>query len=451
MSNVQSERSKQVYLFLILLIVGVGGILYGFDIGVIGPALLFIKRSIVLTTIQTEFVVAGVFWGGLLGTIVAGPIADKFGRKFVVALSALVFMLGVLSILAAHGFVLLMVGRILLGTGVGLVAVSVPLYAVELSPTKYRGRAVTIFQLLLTFGIVLAYFIGLLFTKSGNWRAMFGVVLIPSVILLIGTLFLPRSPRFLVSTGREEHAKKVLLKTRPIKEAEDDLQAIHDSFKGSEGTWKELFSKKLAFALFVASSIAFLQQLTGVNSFLQYAPLILKSAGLSSNIVSVLGSLGITLLNLVTTIVGMSLIDKIGRKPLLLTGLVGIIVSEIFLGILHFLHLSEQVNGIFSLIGLLGFILFYAIGPGICVWLAMSELFPTRNRGKGLAFCLFLNSLGSTLVASVFLSLGHGIGIGNVYLLGAAFTVLYFLVAKFGLPETKGQSLEEIQQEMEIK
>ena len=450
MNNVQVERGKNAYLFLVLLIVGVGGILYGFDIGVIGPALLFIKKSITLTTVQTEFVVAGVFWGGLIGTLVAGPVADKFGRKLVVALSALVFMLGVLAVLAAHGFFLLMVGRILLGIGVGLVAVSVPLYAVELAPTKYRGRAVTLFQLLLTFGIVLAYFVGLLFTDSENWRGMFGVVLIPSVVLLIGTLFLPRSPRFLVSSGKEEHAKKILLKTRSAEEAGRDLQEIHDSFKDSEGTWRELFSKKLALALFVASSIAFLQQLTGVNSFLQYAPLILKNAGLSSNTVSMLGSLGITLVNLVTTIIGMMLIDKVGRKPLLLTGLVGIIIAEAFLGSLQFMHLSDRFNGIYSLIGLLGFILFYAIGPGICVWLAMSELFPTRNRGKGLAFCLFLNSLGSTLVASVFLSLGHGIGIDNVYLLGAICTFLYFLVAKFGLPETKGHSLEEIQRTIEI-
>ena len=196
MSENQTNAHKKYYLFLILTLVGVGGILYGFDIGVIGPALEFLKQSIVLTRVQTEWVVGGVFVGGLFGTIIAGPLADNFGRKLVVALSALVFMVGVLAILLAHGFVLLMVGRILLGVGVGLVAVGVPLYAVELAPTKYRGRAVTIFQLLLTIGIVLAYFIGLLFEDSHDWRAMFAVVLIPAVILLLGTFILPQSPRF---------------------------------------------------------------------------------------------------------------------------------------------------------------------------------------------------------------------------------------------------------------
>ena len=446
MSESQTNNHKKHYLFLLLILVGVGGILYGFDIGVIGPALEFLKQSIVLNTVQTEWVVGGVFVGGLFGTLVAGPLADNFGRKLVVALSALVFMIGVLSILVAHGFILLMVGRILLGTGVGLVAVAVPLYAVELAPTKYRGRAVTIFQLLLTSGIVLAYFIGLLFQGSHDWRAMFAIVLIPSAILLFGTFVLPQSPRFLVSKGNESEARKVLLKTRPADEAERDLQEIHDSFKHTKGTWSELFSKRLAFALFVAGSIAILQQLTGINSFLQYAPLMLKNAGLGS--LSILGSLGITILNLITTIVGMSLVDRIGRKPLLLGGLIGIIIGEVFLGSLQFFHLAVQTKGVLSLVGLLIFIVGYAIGPGVVVWLAMSELFPTRDRGKGLAVCLFLNSLGSTLVATSFLTLSHNIGISNVYFLGAFFTLLYFLVANFGLPETKGHSLEEIQHTM---
>ncbi len=446
MSESQINTQKKYYLFLLLILVGVGGVLYGFDIGVIGPALGFLKQSIVLNTVQTEWVVGGVFVGGLFGTLIAGPLADNFGRRLVVALSALVFMLGVFSILLAHGFILLMIGRILLGTGVGLVAVAVPLYAVELAPTKYRGRAVTIFQLLLTGGIVLAYFIGLLFEHSHNWRAMFAIVLIPSVILLIGTFFLPQSPRFLVAKGNENEAREVLLKTRPSHEAEHDLQEIHNSFKHTKGTWRELFSKRLAFALFVAGSIAILQQLTGINSFLQYAPLMLKNAGLGS--LSILGSLGITILNLVMTVVGMSLVDRVGRKPLLLGGLIGIIIGEVFLGSLQFFHLAAQTKGILSLVGLLIFILGYAIGPGVVVWLAMSELFPTRDRGKGLAVCLFLNSVGSTLVATSFLTLNHNIGISNVYFLGAFFTLLYFLVAKFGLPETKGHSLEQIQHTM---
>ena len=446
MSDSQTNRYKKYYLFLLLILAGVGGVLYGFDIGVIGPALEFLKQSITLSTVQTEWVVGGVFVGGLFGTLIAGPLADNFGRKLVVALSALVFILGVLSILVAHGFILLMIGRILLGTGVGLVAVAVPLYAVELAPTKYRGRAVTIFQLLLTSGIVLAYFIGLLFQSSHDWRAMFAIVLIPAAILLLGTFVLPQSPRFLVSKGNENEAREILLRTRPEHEAEHDLQEIHDSFKHTTGTWKELFSKRLAFALFIAGSIAILQQLTGINSFLQYAPLMLKNAGLGS--LSILGSLGITILNLIITIIGMSLIDRIGRKPLLLGGLIGIIIGELFLGSLQFFHLAAQTKGILSLIGLLIFILGYAIGPGVVVWLAMSELFPTRDRGKGLAVCLFLNSLGSTLVATSFLTLSHNIGIGNVYFLGAFFTLLYFFIAKFGLPETKGHSLEEIQHTM---
>lgn len=437
------------YLFFVMLLVGVGGILYGFDLGVISGALLFIKKSILLSQVETEIIVGAVFAGGLIGTLVAGPLADIIGRKLVVGLSAIVFIVGILFVITADGFYGLLIGRIFIGGGVGIVAVAVPLYALELAPTNVRGVSVTVFQLLLTFGIVLAYFIDFLFTASENWRGMFAVVLIPSVVLLVGVLFLPESPRFLLAKGKKSQAREVLLKTRSAVDTDQEIKEITDSFTQDAGTWNELFSHKFLLPLFVGGSIAILQQLTGVNAFLQYAPMMLRDSGLSSDFVSMLGSIGIGVVNFIVTIVAMCLIDRVGRKPLLLTGLVIVILAEIFSGIVQFLPVDPSVQGVLSLIGLLTFILGYAIGPGVVVWLAMSELFPTRVRGKGLALCLFLNSLGSTLFASFFLTLISSITLGGVFFITAFFALLYLLVAIFGLPETNARSLEDIQKELD--
>jgi MFS transporter, SP family, galactose:H+ symporter len=437
------------YLFFVMLLVGVGGILYGFDLGVISGALLFIKKSILLSQVETEIIVGAVFAGGLIGTLISGPLADTIGRKLVVGLSAIVFIIGILLVITADGFYGLLLGRIFIGGGVGIVAVAVPLYALELAPTNVRGVSVTVFQLLLTFGIVLAYFIDFLFTASENWRGMFAVVLIPSVVLLVGVLFLPESPRFLLSKGKNAQAREVLLKTRSAADTDQEIKEITASFTKDAGTWSELFSHRFLLPLFVGGSIAILQQLTGVNAFLQYAPMMLRDSGLSSDFVSMLGSIGIGVVNFIVTIIAMCLIDRVGRKPLLLTGLVIVILAEIFSGIVQFLPVDPSIQGTLSLVGLLTFILGYAIGPGVVVWLAMSELFPTRVRGKGLAICLFLNSLGSTLFASFFLTLISSITLGGVFFVTAFFALLYLLVAIFGLPETNARSLEDIQKELD--
>jgi SP family galactose:H+ symporter-like MFS transporter len=444
-----SSRRQEIWVFAISLLVGIGGILYGYDIGVVSGALLFIHKTIPMTNEQTGMIVGAVLGGGLIGTLIAGPLADKYGRRFMIATSSLVFIIGVGCILLAHSFQTMLLARILLGMGVGIVAVAVPLYVAEIVPAKDRGKYVTFFQLFLTFGIVLAYFVDLAFTPSGNWRAMFAVVLIPAVILFIAMFFLPETPRWLMANNREREAFRVLTLTHPADKVGPEADHIKSNIGNSDGSWGELFKPKMMLPLFIAVGIAILNQWTGINSFLQYAPHILKSAGLGSNMIVMMGSAGIGLMNFICTLIAIFLVDKVGRRPLLIAGVAGIIVSEVFLGFVSSLHLSSSVIGVLSLVGLLGFIISYAIGPGVVVWLAISELFPTRIRGKGIALCLFFNSLAGTLLASEFLILTQHLGVSGTYWLCAFCSVFYLLIAMFYLPETKAQTLEDIQEYFE--
>lgn len=444
-------EKNNAYLFWIGCLVSIGGILYGYDIGVISGALLFIKDTIPLTDLETGMIVGAVLGGGLIGTLFAGPIGDSYGRRFLIMAASFIFILGVGFILFAQNFFMLLTARLLLGIGVGLVSVAVPLYVAEIVPAKDRGKYMTFFQLLLTFGIVMAYLVDLLFTPTGNWRAMFAVVLAPAAILFFGALFLPETPRWLIANHKIEQARKVLTRMHPSQTIEDDIAHIKQALQSQQGSWRELFSAQFWWPTLIAIAIAVFNQLTGINSFLQYAPLILKNAGMESDLITMVSSAGIGLLNLICTMIAIGFIDSLGRRPLLLTGVSGVILSECYLGIIHYGNFAPMTLGILSLIGLFAFIVFFAIGPGVVVWLAISELFPTRVRGKGIALCLFFNSLASTLLAIFFLPMTQLLGMGQTYGLFAFFTFMYLLVAFFFLPETKSKSLEEIQFNLQRK
>jgi SP family galactose:H+ symporter-like MFS transporter len=437
---------QNLFVIWVAMLVSVGGILYGYDIGVISGALLFINNSIPMSDGKLSLVGAAVLMGGLFGTLLAGPVGDRLGRRLLIAASSVVFIIGVIIILIADSFMQIFLSRVLLGIAVGAILVAVPLYVTEIVPSENRGKYVTFFQLMLTFGIVLAYFVDLLFTSSGNWRAMFSVLLIPSILLFFGSLFLPETPRWLLANNLEREARRVLIKVRnSYSLIDEDIKVIKDSLQEVKGTWRELFSRKLLVPSFIALSVAIFNQLTGINSFLQYAPILLKQTGINSNIVSMIGTVGIGMLNFLFTIIAIMLIDSLGRRPLLLVGTFGVVVSQIFLGMINY-FIPDSINaGLLSLIGLLLYIIFFAVGPGVVVWLVISELFPTQVRGKGIAICLFMNSLVSALLAAFFLPLVDMVGIAKTYWLFAGFTLGYFLIVYFFLPETKAKSLEEIQ------
>jgi sugar porter (SP) family MFS transporter len=445
-------KNKNNLVLWIAGLVSVGGILYGYDIGVISGALLFIRNTIPLSDSQVGLIVGAVLGGGLFGTLLAGPIGDRYGRRILIMLSASIFLVGISMILVAKSFFLLFFARLFLGTGIGMVAVAVPLYVAEIVPSEDRGKYMTFFQLLLTFGIVLAYFVDLAFTPSGNWRGMFAVLYIPSIILLIGIICLPETPRWLIANNQTDKAKVILQRIRrQPSEVDKDIRTMTESLQHKQGTWRDFFSSHFLGPSIIAILIAVFNQLTGVNCFLQYAPLILKSAGIDSNLITMLGSVGIGMLNFIFTIVAIALIDTLGRRPLLLTGVCGVVIAEIYLGCVSHFMIHSSFAGLFALMGLLFFIMFFAIGPGVVVWLAISELFPTRVRGKGISVCLFFSSLAATALSVYFLPLVKWIGMGYTYWLFALLTICYFLVVFFFLPETRAKSLEEIQMEFEGK
>lgn len=452
LSQNKASSETQTLMFWIACLVSTGGILYGYDIGVISGALLFIKQTIPMTDAQIGLIVGAVLGGGLIGTLLAGPIGDRYGRRFLILISSLIFILGIAFILMAYSFLLMLIARLLLGVGVGIVSVAVPLYVVEIVSAENRGKYMTFFQLLLTFGIVLAYFVDLFFTPTGNWRAMFAVVLVPALILFFGVLFLPETPRWLIAHNQIERARSILLRIRRSShEVEEDIRLIQLGLSQNTSSWTELFSKEFWFPTLIAIAVAICTQLTGINSFLQYAPLLLKNAGIHSDIITMIGSAGIGLLNFLCTLFAITLIDTIGRRPLLLIGTLGVASAECYLGLVPYFGLSTAMSGVFSLIGLFMFIVFFAIGPGVVVWLAIAELFPTKVRGKGMALCLFFNSLASTLLATFFLPLSHTLGTSETYWLFSLFSFAFFLISYFYLPETKTKSLEEIQFQFQNK
>jgi sugar porter (SP) family MFS transporter len=443
-----SNRNKnKIFTLFIIFSAGLGGILYGYDIGVISGALLFVQKTIPMSQSETGFIVGAVLMGGLVGTLITGPLADKFGRRTMILAACVIFIIGIILILTANSFVTLLAARLFLGVGVGVVAVAVPLYLTEIAPTKIRGRSVTIFQLLLTFGILLAYFVDLIFTPSGNWRGMFAVILIPAAVLFISMLFLPETPRWLLAKNRHAKAEKILGKIHHHSEIQNELAQIVNSFKKTaSSSWKALFARNLWLPLFVALVIAACNQLTGINVLLQYAPIVIKEAGLDSNMGTMFSTVGIGLINFIGTILALFLIDHFGRKRLLVIGTLGIIIAYSYLALLPHFLVPGKFAAELTIAGFFAFIFFYSTGPGVVVWLAISELLPTKVRGQAVALCLFVNSLAGSLLATVFLPIEHKIGMSNTYWMLTIFTVVYFLTALFLLPETKGKTLEEIQE-----
>lgn len=436
-------------ILIVMAIAGFGGFLYGFDIGIIAGALVFLKSDLAISSNQASLIVAAVLGGGSLATLISGPFADRFGRRFSINLSAIVFIIGTIILIYSSSFVHVMTGRLIQGIGVGIITIVVPLYVAETTPSKFRGRGVTLFQLCLTFGILVGYLVNYALKSSGNWQLMFATALIPSILFLLGGLFLlPRSPRWLYQHGHTEEARNVLVKMQSnvgVDEALNTMKVvIEEENKRNGSSWALLLKPGYRKAFLLALGVGILNQMTGINVLLQFNTIILKASGLST---AVLGTTVIGLTNFVITIIAMFLVDKVGRRPLLIVGTAGITISLLFIGIMHAFFPPSLLVGYSTLAGFMVFIIFYAIGPGVVVWLAISEILPLAIRAKGMAVALFANSLVSAGLAAVFMIIVGFAGYSGMFFILAAFVFLYLLIAIFPLPETKGRSLEEIEKE----
>lgn len=445
----KSERATKKTTFLIILSAALGGLLYGHDLGIVGPALLFMGKDIPMDTWHTGLLGGCVFAGGSLATLVSGWLSDWFGRKSMLISAAVIACIGIIFAATAHSFLTLLIGRLIQGVGVGIVTIVTPLYLSESAPARIRGRAICAFQLLLTFAIMLAYTVGLYFTPTQNWRAMFLSALIPGLLLFIGSLFLPRSPRWLIMKNKLTEAKEVLLKTHPEEAANKEFSHIINQQMSPRHRMKNTLNRAVWVPLVLVLFAAVFTQLTGINSLLQYGPIVFKQAGMSSQEIAIVSGTIVTAANFFMTLIALVLVDKVGRRKLLLVGTIGITIALLFTGAIFIALPHSPLRGTLFLAGLILFVLSYAIGPGVVVWLIISELLPDRIRSSGMSIALFLNSMTSFLLASCYLRISELIGFTGLFWGCGLFALAYALLTLFFIPETKGKSLAAIAQHFE--
>lgn len=456
----------------LLFISGLGGFLYGYDIGIIGAALLYLNKTIALTVAQESLVVAAVLGGGTVSSLVAGALADFIGRQRLMVTAAVLFVASVALIVVARGFGLLVAGRTLQGLSAGMIAVVIPLYLAEALPAALRGRGTAGFQLLLTIGILAAMAVGRHYTagvealaataepvglraaQDAAWRGMFLSAGWPGLVFLAGALGVPESPRWLLRRGRAAEARAALARSRPPEEADREFGEMRASLAAGAGAASaaggRLLQRRLVVPFLLTCTVLGLTQTTGINSILQFLVVILQRAGLGAAEAAAQAT-WVTAVNVAGTMVGLGLVDRIGRRALLQLGTGGIALAlagcaVVFWRIQAGTLAAGPATGWVVTACLMVFVACFATGPGVCVWLALSELLPARIRSLGMGVGLLVNQGLSTAIAALFLPVVQRHGYAVMFAAWATCTVGYFLVAACWLPETKGRTLEEIEE-----
>lgn len=435
------------FVYLAAAFAAVGGLLFGYDTGVISGALIFIKKDFALSTFHQELVVSVVLVGAAAGALTGGKLADRLGRRMTLVWTAAIFVLGAMLCAAATSVALLLAGRGVVGLAIGLASSAVPLYIAEVSPPNARGWQVSLFQLAITAGILAAYVVDYAFAATGGWRWMLGLAAVPGVLLGLGMLYLPETPRWLAKRGRADAAEAVLRKIRGTADVGFELGEIQDSLLQAEerGRWSDLASPALRPALVVGIGLAIFQQVTGINTVIYYAPTIIQSAGISSASGAILATAGIGLVNVLMTIFAMWLIDRVGRRPLLLAGTAGMIVSLAVLGAvfrtsIHNTHLARL-----AVWTLMAYVASFAIGLGPIFWLLIAEIYPLKARGLAEGAAAGANWGANFAVSLTFLTLVELLGPSWTFWTYGLLAVASWFFSLYLVPETKGRSLEQIE------
>jgi sugar porter (SP) family MFS transporter len=423
-------------------VAALGGLLFGYDTGVISGALLFVKQSFRLGPIGQSVVVSAVLVGAVVGAGAAMLVGDRIGRKVLIAASAVVFIAGTAIAAAATSTAVLIGGRVILGVAIGLSSSVVPVYIAEISPERRRGGFVALFQLAITVGIFLAYAVNYAFAPIHGWRWMFLCGVAPALVLLAGVLVLPRSPRWLALAGRDEEAREVLVAIGE-EDVDKELAAIEASFEHAEAGWRELWAPLARNALLVGLGLGIFQQLIGINTVIYYAPTILQFSGFKSATVSILATMGVGAVNVAMTVVAVRLIDRVGRRPLLLGGLIPMALSLVAIGVAFDLR-SGPVRWI-AIASLIVYVGSFAVSWGWGFWLLNAELYPLEVRGRGTGLVVMVQWVANLAVSLTFLLLIHAVGKPATFWLYAALCAAAIVFTAFYVPETKGKTLEEIE------
>lgn len=443
------QENGKIFIYITAGIAALAGLLFGYDTGVISGAILFIKDQFKLSPGAEEGVVSAVLLGAVIGAALSGALTDRFGRRRILIITAFIFATGAIGAAMSQSIAALIVFRLLIGVAIGVASYAAPLYISEISPPETRGALVSLNQLMITCGIVVSYLVDYILSLGTNeWRWMLGLGAAPAVILLIGMITLFESPRWLVSHDRVEEARTVLARIIPRKKVDKEINSIRSSLTEKSTSWKEVLEPWVRPAIVVGVILAFFQQATGINTIIYYAPTIFEFAGFSSHKTSILATVGVGTVNVLMTLVAIWFLDRLGRKPLLFIGLTGMAISLGVLGLaFHLPELTGMVK-ILAILSVMCYIASFAMSLGPIFWLIIAEIYPLRIRARAMSLATVANWGVNMSVASTFLTLTQKLGKSGVFWFYASLCVAALVFCYFYVPETKGRTLEEIEEHL---
>ena len=437
---------NQAFIRRVSFIAGLGGILYGFDMGVIAAALIYVRDAFHLSTWMQEVLVIAVLIGVMIGALIGGTVADRVGRRKTLVWGGILFIAGSILAPLSPDVYVLFIARTLLGIAVGFTSVTAPVYVSELAPPQSRGMLIGLYQFALTSGIALADLVGYWFAASHGWRWMFAFGLLPALLFLFMVLTVPESPRWLFAQNRVEEAELVLKSYTDEAGARVLLEDIRLSLMTKmERRWSALWSPAVRGSLFIAVGFMLLVPATGINAVLYYGPQIFSLAGISSDKSAIFATFLVAITNVLATVIALVLVDRAGRKPLLFAGLGGMTVALLMLAVcFHNQAALGHSLGLIATSCLMFFITCYAFSLGPIAWILVSEVFPLRLRGRGVAAATLSFGTSNFIVSLTFLSLLKAAGTSLTFVLYGGFCILTLIFVRYVIPETKGRELESI-------
>ncbi len=422
------------YVLFSSLVAALGSFLFGYHTAVISGAVIFIAREFNLSDFQQEFLISTMLIGGIFGAL-SGGVSDFLGRRLTLVFDSLLYLTATLLLIEAESYGLLLSGRLLVGFAIGLASITVPLYIAEIAPPESRGRLVSLNQLLITIGVLVSFLVAYTYADTGEWRMMFAFSLFPVLIQLFCLLFIPETPSWLLSKGRTAQAEKALRRLH--------IDTPTLSKEPVKRRFKDLLAPSVRTPFLIGVGISVFQQITGINTVIYYAPRIFQLAGFPTAESSILATVWIGTINVIMTLVGLWLVDKIGRRALLLGGVAGMALSLILLG-LAFLFQGEGTSTE-AILALLAYVGCFAPGLGIVAWLIISEIYPLGIRGRAMSIATFANWVSNYFVSLTFLTLVRILTVGGAYWLFALICILCFYYIWKKVPETKGKTFDQIQ------
>jgi sugar porter (SP) family MFS transporter len=446
----ESLSGRNRFVSGIALLAALGGLLFGFDTGVISGAQLFIGKDLHTSTGAQAWFVGALLLGAVVGALVSGYLADAISRKWTTFAAGIVYVVAALWSGLAGSTGSLIAARAVLGLAVGTASFVAPLYISEHVPPRLRGGTVSFNQLMITSGILIAYLVDYGFKDvTNNWRWMLGLGALPGIALTVGMLFVPHTPRWLVQHDRGDEARDVLHRTRDGS-IDEEYDEIHDTIsQESRARWSSLLTGRLRPVLVVGLALALFQQFVGVNTVIYYSPTILKMTGLSADS-SITQALSVGITNVVFTVGAILMLDRVGRRKLLITGTTGLTIALVVLGLFfHFASWQAHAPWL-ALIALVVFIASFAIGLGPVFWLMISEIFPLAERSKAMSVCTIANWGSNFLISFYFLDFVGWLGRAGTFWVYAGFGVAAVLFFLWRVPETKGRSLEQIESDLGV-